>query len=71
MASRLIHARYRAPILAFYDFVRVADDIADHASLAPDRKLALLDRLAASLLGASEADPEGARGCAGSWPSAA
>jgi squalene synthase HpnC len=61
VASRLIHARYRAPILAFYDFVRVADDIADHATLAPDRKLALLDRLEASLLGASDADPEGAR----------
>jgi squalene synthase HpnC len=61
VASRLIHARYRAPILAFYDFVRVADDIADHATLPPDRKLALLDRLEASLIGASEADPEGVR----------
>jgi len=61
VASHLVHPRYREPILAFYEFVRVADDIADHAELAPDRKLALLDRLEASLLGSSEADPEGVR----------
>ena len=28
------HPRHRAPILAFYNFVRTADDIADHATLA-------------------------------------
>lgn len=61
VASHLIHPRFRAPILAFYEFVRVADDIADHATLAPDRKLALLDRLEGSLLGSNEADPEGVR----------
>ena len=61
VASHLIHPRYRAPILAFYEFVRVADDIADHAELPPDRKLALLDRLEASLLGTSDADTEGVR----------
>jgi len=61
VASHLIHPRFRAPILAFYEFVRVADDIADHAELAPERKLELLDRLEASLLGTSEADPEGVR----------
>jgi hydroxysqualene synthase len=61
VASHLIHPRFRAPILAFYDFVRVADDIADHATLAPARKLELLDRLEASLLGTSAADPEGVR----------
>jgi hydroxysqualene synthase len=61
VASHLIHPRYRDAILAFYEFVRVADDIADHASLPPDRKLALLDRLEASLLGASDSDPEGVR----------
>ena len=37
VASRLIHPRHRAPILAFYEFVRTADDIADHASLPPPR----------------------------------
>src|SRR5262249_9510587 len=34
VASWLIAPRHRAPILAFYEFVRVADDIADHPSLA-------------------------------------
>ncbi len=59
VASHLIAARFRAPILAFYEFVRVADDIADHPELAPERKLELLDRLEASLLGNSGEDPEG------------
>jgi squalene synthase HpnC len=59
VASRLVAPRHRAPILAFYEFVRVADDIADHPALAPERKLELLDRLEASLSGASTADPEG------------
>src|SRR5262249_40354715 len=57
VASRLIHPRHRAPILAFYEFVRTADDIADHSRLDPQEKLALLDRLEAGLLGNSEADP--------------
>jgi squalene synthase HpnC len=61
VASHLVHPRFRAPILAFYEFVRVADDIADHAELAPERKLALLDRLEGSLLGRNDDDPEGAR----------
>ena len=45
VASFLIHPRHRGPILAFYNFVRTADDIADHATLAPEEKLDLLDRL--------------------------
>jgi squalene synthase HpnC len=59
VASRLIHPRHRAPILAFYEFVRTADDIADHATLAPQDKLALLDRLEAALLGRSDEDTVG------------
>ena len=59
VASHLIAARFRVPILAFYEFVRVADDIADHPALAADRKLELLDRLEGGLLGTSEQDPEG------------
>ena len=51
VASRLIHPRHRPAILAFYEFVRTADDIADHAVLAPGDKLALMDRLEATLLG--------------------
>jgi squalene synthase HpnC len=37
--------------MAFYEFVRIADDIADHTKLSADEKLAHLDRLEASLLG--------------------
>jgi hydroxysqualene synthase len=59
VASRLIHPRHRAPILAFYEFVRTADDIADHATLAPQEKLDLLDRLEATLLGRNDDDPVG------------
>jgi squalene synthase HpnC len=58
VASRLIHPRHRAIILAFYEFVRIADDMADHATLKPDEKLALLDRLEASLLGQHDDVPE-------------
>jgi hydroxysqualene synthase len=57
VASRLIHPRHRAPILAFYEFVRTADDIADHATLAPPEKLALMDQLEATLLGRNDDDP--------------
>jgi len=56
VASWLIQPRHRAPILAFYEFVRTADDIADHSALAPAEKLALLDRLEATLLGKSNDD---------------
>ena len=54
VASRLIAARHRAPILAFYRFVRAADDIADHPSLTPAEKLAGLDRMATTLKGEGE-----------------
>src|SRR3954466_5887342 len=57
VASWLIAPRHRAPILAFYEFVRVADDIADHPSLPAPEKLALLDRLEDGLLGRGEAEP--------------
>ncbi len=55
----LVAARHRAPILAFYDFVRVADDIADHATLGEAEKLAHLDSLGRTLSGESAAEPEG------------
>src|SRR3954447_16845396 len=51
VASWIIHPHHRAPILAFYNFVRTADDIADHASLDAPTKLKLLDELEADLLG--------------------
>jgi len=58
VASWLIARRHRAPILAFYDFVRTADDVADHPTLPPDEKLALLDALEADLDGKGDTNPE-------------
>ena len=55
--AALLGRRYRAPVLAFYNFVRAADDVADHATLAPERKLALLDGLARALTGQGPSDP--------------
>src|SRR5277367_5218734 len=59
VASWIIHPRHRALILAFYNFVRTADDIADHATLPPQEKLDRLDRLESSLLGSDQNEPEG------------
>ncbi len=61
VASWLIDARHRGIILAFYEFVRVADDIADHATLKPEEKLAQLDRLEQNLLGNGDDNPEAVR----------
>jgi squalene synthase HpnC len=61
VASRLIKRRHRPAILAFYEFVRVADDIADHSQLTSEEKIARLDRLEASLLGKGGDEPEGLR----------
>jgi squalene synthase HpnC len=61
VASWLIHPRHRDVILAFYNFVRTADDIADHASLPADQKLALLDRLEAGLIGRNDDDAAAVR----------
>jgi hydroxysqualene synthase len=58
VASRLIHPRHRSAILAFYEFVRIADDIADHASLSEREKLDFLDRLEAGLLGKNDEQRE-------------
>jgi squalene synthase HpnC len=56
VASWLIARRHRGPILAFYNFVRTADDIADHATLPAAEKLKLLDRLDAGLAGKDDSD---------------
>jgi hydroxysqualene synthase len=61
VASRLIKRQHRPVILAFYEFVRVADDIADHPGLVSTEKIARLDRLEESLLGRGGSDPEGLR----------
>jgi hydroxysqualene synthase len=51
VASHLIAAKHRPIILAFYRFVRAADDIADNGALKPEEKIASLDRYEAALLG--------------------
>jgi squalene synthase HpnC len=51
VASALIAPAHRPAVLAFYDFVRAADDIADSPDLSPDEKLARLERFEAALLG--------------------
>ena len=61
VASWLIDARHRAIILAFYEFVRVADDIADHANLSEAEKIAQLDRLEGNLLGQGDDNREAVR----------
>lgn len=58
VASWIIHPRHRALILAFYNFVRTADDIADHATLGAREKLGYLDLLEAELLGQGDTQRE-------------
>jgi hydroxysqualene synthase len=57
VASVLIAPTHRAPILAFYRFARIADDIADHASASAGEKLAQLEVMRATVAGESDADP--------------
>ncbi len=58
VASWIIHPRHRGLILAFYNFVRTADDVADHPTLGGQEKLAYLDLLEAELLGRGDSQPE-------------
>jgi hydroxysqualene synthase len=57
VASWLLSEERRGPILAFYRFVRAADDVADHSSLSPETKLKLLDDLDDALTGRGACDP--------------
>ena len=58
VASHLIRPRYREIILGFYEFVRIADDIADHPSLTRLKKLELLNQLESDLTGISNENAE-------------
>jgi len=55
VGSRLLPAALRPHVIAFYAFVRAADDVADNPALAADDKLARLARFAQALTG-SEAE---------------
>lgn len=60
VASLLLSRDLRAPVLAFYRFVRQADDIADSPDLAAEDKLRALDDLERALVGADSAVPAAA-----------
>lgn len=55
VGSWLLPANLRPHVMAFYDFVRAADDIADHTELAADDKLRRLDIFERALLGDRDA----------------
>jgi squalene synthase HpnC len=59
VASVIIAARHRPAIMAFYRFVRAADDVSDNEIAPPDEKLRLLEHMRLSLMGASKVSPEG------------
>ena len=61
VASFLIAPKHRPPVLAFYNFVRAADDVSDNPAASPAEKLDLLEQMRASLTGESDAVPEGVR----------
>jgi squalene synthase HpnC len=58
VASLLVSARHRTPIMAFYRVARLADDVADHPTATPQAKLKRLAEIEASLTGAGDACPE-------------
>ena len=51
VASFLLSAKHRAPVMAFYRFARAADDIADHEDASAADKLDRLARMRAGLEG--------------------
>jgi squalene synthase HpnC len=57
VASLLIKPILRAPVMAFYRFARLADDIADHETASPADKLERLAAMEATLLGRSDSEP--------------
>ena len=59
VATVLIDKRFRAPVMVFYRFARIADDVADHPTAQAAEKLALLEQMRASVMGESDASPEG------------
>jgi squalene synthase HpnC len=56
VASVLIEARFRPPIMGFYRFARTADDIADHATATAAEKLHRLNEMRGALSGEHDRD---------------
>ena len=61
VASWILKPQHRAPVMAFYHFARVADDVADHESAAPAEKLRLLKDMQAGIRGAASTSREATR----------
>lgn len=57
VASRLVPKHLRPHVMAFYGFVRLADDIADDPNLDPEVKIAQLDALERALVSGIGAQP--------------
>ncbi|WP_295525137.1 squalene synthase HpnC [Novosphingobium sp. Chol11] len=58
VASFVLKPEHRAPVMDFYRFARLADDIADDPTSPPATKLALLAQMRAGIDGTSQANPE-------------
>ena len=58
VASFILKPEHRAPVMAFYRFARVADDVADHATASEAEKLELLGAMRATLAGERGDNPE-------------
>jgi squalene synthase HpnC len=56
VASRLVRAEHRPLIMAFYNFARRADDIADDPDFSPEEKVRRLDYMEKGLVGDDAAE---------------
>ena len=56
VASWLLKPQHRAPVMAFYAFARLADDIADHPTAPEEEKLRLLAHMRSGLEGEGAAE---------------
>jgi hydroxysqualene synthase len=61
VASLVLSPEHRGAVLAFYDFARMADDIADAPDLGAAEKLTRLDALEQALVSGDPAVPQAAR----------
>jgi squalene synthase HpnC len=58
VGSILLPAHLRPHVMAFYHFVRAADDVADNPDLAPEAKLERLARFRLALIGPDDPAPD-------------
>jgi len=57
VASLLLAPDHRRPVMSFYRFARAADDVADHPTAGPAEKLAIIERMRATLAGEATDEP--------------